>query len=133
MLGGGTTIPANITVTEPALLIRINESYSEGMSDLALYEATRGVWRLGPKRDRVRIALAVYQGVVKEVFAISAWHRGDTTPYSTRRFTDPRAKERWEFTGVLADDAVRERYIGKSVAQYFRWGNQNPVVYVNVD
>ena len=51
-------------LTEPALLIRINQSYQEGMSDIALYEAARGVWRLGPRRERAHIALAVHRGVV---------------------------------------------------------------------
>lgn len=127
------TITPSITVTEPGLFIRINESYREGMSPVALYEATRGVWRLGPKRARARIALAVHRGIVREVFTIHAWHRGDTTPYSTRTFSDPRAKERWEFVGAIADRVLRERYVGGSVAHYFRRGNQNPVVYVNVD
>jgi len=126
------TVPANATVTEPALLIRINESYRDGMSELALYEATRGVWRLGPRRERAHIALAVYRGVVLEAYVIHEWHRGDTTPYTTRTFTDPRAKQRWEFIGSVADEAVRERYIGRSVADYFKRGNQSPVVYANV-
>jgi hypothetical protein len=120
-------------ITEPALLIRINQSYSEGMSALALYEATRGVWVLGPRRERAQIALAVHRGVVLEVYEIHDWHPGISTPYQTRTFPDPRARDRWEFTGAVAVDAVRQKYVGTSVADYLKRGNQNPVVYVNVE
>lgn len=124
---------ARASITEPALLIRINKSYREGMAGRALYEATRGVWRLGPNRQRAHIALAVHQGVVLEVYEIHEWHPGTSTPYETRTFPDPRARGRWEFTGPIATDAIRSKYIGRSVADYFKRGSQAPVVYVNID
>ena len=37
-----------------------------------------------------------------------------------------------EFTGPLATDAIRQKYVGKSVASYFTRGSQAPVVYVNI-
>ena len=40
---------------------------------------------------------------------------------------------RWEFTGRVAPEEVRSRYVGRSVAHYFRPGNVNPVMYLNVD
>ena len=46
-----------VTVTEPALLIRIPKHYRPGMSHVELYDATRGVWRVGSKRERARLAL----------------------------------------------------------------------------
>jgi hypothetical protein len=67
------------------------------------------------------------------VYEIHNWHPGDTTPYATRTFTAPAAKSRWEFTGAVASRGVRDKYVGKSVAQYFPQGAQSPVVYVNID
>jgi hypothetical protein len=121
-----------VEVSEPALLIRINQSYRHGMGGLALYEATRGVWRLGPNRERAKLALAVHHGTVLEVYEILEWHPGTSTHYETRTFEDVRARERWEFTGPLATDAIRQKYVGKSVAGYFTRGSQAPVVYVNI-
>lgn len=40
--------------------------------------------------------------------------------------------ERWEFVGKIADDAMRKRYVGKSVRHYFSAGAQNPIQYVNL-
>jgi uncharacterized protein len=125
--------PKRVEVREPALLIRINQLYRPGISELGLYEATRGIWRLGgPRMEEVELALAVYQGVVKEVYTVEQWHRAGTTPYATRSFEPEDLLARWEFTGRVAAEEIRSRYVGRSVAHHFRAGNANPVMYVNV-
>ena len=60
-------------IVDPVVLIRVPQAFRPGMSDLALYEATRGGWKIGPRRDKVRYALAVYGGVVQEAYEISYW------------------------------------------------------------
>lgn len=57
-----------VTVTEPAILIRINQLYRSGMNATELYEVTRGVWRVGVRCEQAHYALAVFQGVVKAVY-----------------------------------------------------------------
>ncbi len=116
-----------IEVTDPALLIRINRLFRHGMSAEELYEVTRGVWKLGPRREKARYALAVFEGVVREVFAIEKWHRAGTTPYRDRRLD--KTEGRWEFTGRVAEEPARSRYLGKSVSSYLKKGLQSPVVY----
>lgn len=116
-----------VTITEPALLFTLNQLYRGGISREELYEATRGTWRLGPRRERAEIAVAVYQGIVREVYRINAWHPAGTLPY---RFRDPRTlnlENRWEFEGEVATD-LRLRYIGGWVGP----SGQNPVRYLNV-
>src|SRR3954467_8458936 len=98
------TMSANIV--DPVLLIRIPQGFRAGMSDVALYEATRGVWKIGPRRDNVHYALAVYEGIVQEVYAISHWQPALTAPYSTRTFDADRARGRWEFVGKRAPEPV---------------------------
>jgi hypothetical protein len=39
--------------------------------------------------------------------------------------------ERWEFEGEIADKNLRSKYIGKSVQNYLKPGNQNPIKYEN--
>jgi hypothetical protein len=117
-----------VVVREPALLITINRLYRSGMSPLELYEATRGRWVVGPRRDKVELALAVYQGVVREVYRVRAWHPAGTVEYQTRSDLRPEdLGRRWEFEGDIAED-VRDRYIDGSVGK----GGQNPIRYVNV-
>jgi hypothetical protein len=49
-LSKGVVRMKEVEVTEPAVLIRISQLYNERMSELALYEATRGVWKAGRKK-----------------------------------------------------------------------------------
>ena len=121
-----------LTITEPALLIRISKLYKPGMSPQQLYEATRGVWKLGPDKDSAEYALSIAKGVVREVYSIGAWFQAGTTAYSTRPLSDVSVSERWEFSGTVAPEAVREKYLGRSVAHPFQKGNSYPVNYVNI-
>jgi hypothetical protein len=119
-----------VTIEDPVLLIRINRLYRHGMPDKELYEATRGVWRLGSRRERSRYAFAVFEGIVREVYAIDKWHPAGTLGYETRH-EDLAVKGRWEFEGRVAPEGVRKRYVGGSVATYFAKGSQSPIKYVN--
>lgn len=102
------------------------------MSSRDLYEATRGVWKLGRRREGAQVALAVQSGVILEVYEIHAWHPAGSTPYASRQYEDVNLPGRWEFTGAVAPTDVRDRYIGESVAQYLRPGARAPVLYVNL-
>lgn len=119
-------------IDDPVLLIRVPRAFRAGMSNVALYEATRGLWKIGPRRDRVRYALAVYEGTVKEVYEIAHWQPALTTPYTTRKLDPALAVGRWEFVGKAAPDSVRQLYLAKSVAAHFKKGAKNPIAYVNV-
>ena len=119
-------------VIDAVLLVRLPRTYRPGISDLALYEATRGVWRLGPRRDGIRYVLAVLEGIVHEVYEVHGWQPAGTAAYETRTFDAVTLRGRWEFIGVRAANDVRQRYVGKSVRDHLPRGAQNPVTYVNV-
>ncbi|NCY22765.1 hypothetical protein EBX31_12525 [bacterium] len=117
------------------LLIRINRLFRHGMSPEELYETTRGVWTIGHNRDSVRLAFAVYQGVVKEVYQVRRWEPADWQAY---RFREEELKERkekyknrWQFEGQVAGEEVRKRYLGKDVSRYLTRGAMNPIRYIN--
>jgi hypothetical protein len=114
------------TVTEPALLIRINRLYHSDMTDEQLYEATRGIWRLGKRREKAKFAFAIFRGEVLQVYQIDTWHEAGTTPYPTRK--DVNKKDRWEFLGKQAP-ALTKKYQGRSVAAQLT--GRFPVNYVN--
>lgn len=121
-----------IAVTEPALLIRIPRQYRPGMSHEELYDATRGVWRIGSARERARLALAVHNGLVLEVYEIEQWLPAGSTPYVKRPLEEVSVPGRWEFVGRIASADLRAKYRGRSVAHYYKRGNQSPVAYVNL-
>ena len=120
-----------VDVADPAVLIRIRQEYRPGMSAEELYEATRGVWVMGPRRERARYAMAVYDGIVQAVYEIDAWHRAGTTEYRHRPREEVVVPGRWEFTGRPAPETVWARYVGRSVAATWTRGAANPITYVN--
>lgn len=103
-----------------------------GMTSHELYKATRGVWKLGERRRGAKYALAVFDKVVREVYTIEEWHRAGTLPYVTRRVEEVNRSDRWEFSGRIAPELVRDHYLHRSVEAYFRRGQQSPVSYVNM-
>jgi len=116
-----------VTVRHKAVLITINRLYRSDMEPQELYEATRGIWQIGPRRDGIEYAFAIYQGIVREVYRIEKWHPAGTLVYQTRDSAEFKDSGRWEFSGVVADD-IRTEYVGHSVGK----GGQNPIRYVNV-
>ncbi len=120
-----------VEIDEAALLIRINRLYRYGMSDLELYEATRGVWKVGRRREKVHYAFAVYKGIVREVYEVRQWFPAGTLPYQTRSEADVDRPGRWEFEGKVAEELIRSKYVDKSVESYFAPNSQNPITYVN--
>ncbi len=70
----------------------------------------------------------MYQGIVREVYRVRAWHPAGTVECRTRsNLRSDEAGDRWDIDGDLAVD-VRDAYVGFSVGK----GGQNPIRYVNL-
>lgn len=119
-----TAKPAQIT--HRVLLITINRLFRSDMSAKELLEATQGIWKLGKRRENAEIAMAVYQGIVREVYRIKKWYPAGTLVYQTRDSGEFHNSGRWEFDGEVAED-LRGPYLHKSVGK----SGQNPIRYVN--
>lgn len=121
-----------VDIDDATLLIRINRLYKHGMSTTELYEATRGVWKLGERREKAKFAFAIFEGVVREVYEIHSWHPAGSQHYESRSTDDVALKGRWEFRGQIAADEIRNKYIDRSVKKYLPPKAQNPIAYVNI-
>ena len=106
---------------EPAMLININRSYSAVQGNpKALYEATRKHWPVDRSRaSKIAIICAVYLGIIREVYIAQLWRESPTT-----------VPGRSYFTGNVATKDVRDKFINKSVAKYWKKGSQFPIKYV---
>jgi len=116
-----------VRIVEPSVLIRVSQLFRPGMRQAELYEITRGVWKVGRRRNGVALAMAVHNGVIREVYRVREWYPAGTTSYRFRR--QLKVPDRWEFVGSVARRAVRLRYVGKSVAYLLPQGAQNPIRY----
>lgn len=108
-------------IVEPVILIIINKLYERGkMTDEALYEATRGDWVIGQRRNGASYALAVHDGIVRQAYRIHKWQAAPK---------NKSGRQRWRFYGEVSREV--QGYIGKSVSRYIARGAQNPIKYVN--
>ena len=76
----------------------------------------------------------VYEGMVMEVYKITAWLPAYST-MNTRNISEEILKKdiedkRKEFVGVVAPPEIREKYIGAIVSDLFVKGNANPIMYL---
>ena len=127
-----TTFTAQpVEINHNVILIIINRLYRSTMSTEELYEATRGIWKVGRRRERADYAFAIYQGIVREVYRIQRWYQAGTLEYQFRDSSDFARSGRWEFEGVIDKD-IRNLYVGKSVGAYLGQASQNPIRYVNI-
>lgn len=126
-------------IEEKAILIRINKTFQKSMDRQALYDYTRGRWKVNTDRAKnAEYAIAVFKGIVQEVYEIEDWHKAGTTDSSRKINDKPELNStksligRYEFTGKLAPKEIRKKYIHRSVKHYFVRGNSNPINYIDV-
>lgn len=110
-----------VEIEHPVVLIRIANLFEHGMTEEALYRATREWWRMKPSRHNPNWAFAVYDGIVRAVYRIERWEQ---EPPTVKR------KRRWAFDGVR-DAEMEERYLWTDVSRDLPRGAQNPIKYVN--
>ncbi len=122
-----------VKITDPVILIRVNQLYRHSMPAEELYDITRGVWVLGLSRaSKMKYVFAVYEGVVREVFEPEKWVPALTTKYPSRTDLVPEdAKGRIEFVGKVAPEAIRQKYLLGDVTAYTKVSLQAPCLYVN--
>ncbi len=118
-----------VEVKENAILIRINKLYRNNINAHELYEATRGTWKIGLRRYKAKYAMAIYQGIVREVYRIDRWVPAGYSEYITRNSEEVKKRGRWEFEGKV-EKKLSKHYVGKSVRKYFAKYVQSPFKFV---
>ena len=120
----------SVEITEPAMVIRISQAYRDDMTPQELYDVTRSAWKVNLDRaNTIDYAFAVYKGEIKEVYKVAGWHEAGTTFVPVRE--DILGSGRFEFVGTVAEDAIRDKYLNKSVKHMFKKGAVIPTMYVN--
>lgn len=120
--------PRSGGIPEKVLLIRIPQLWYPSIPSEELFEATRGWWRVGPRREGADYAFAVCKGVIREVYRIDYWRQRRQGDRDWENEQDPE-RPRWGFEGSIAEDLAH--YRNKSVAHMFKRGEASPIKYVN--
>jgi hypothetical protein len=107
-------------IDDPVLLININKLYNREMTATELYEATRKYWKINVNRaSKSAFICSVFRGIIREVYSLDEW------------LPSKQESGRYIFYGKVAQSSKRDKYLHKSVTQYWRQGSQNPIKYVN--
>lgn len=110
-----------VEIVDEVILININTLYYFWISEEELYQATRKSWKAKMERaNKAQYVFCHYHGIIREVYEINDWYESLEYP------------SRIEFNWKVASDNIREKYIYKSISNYFTKGNQNPIKYVNI-
>ncbi len=108
--------------TDPAKddLGRDRFGFSETMSELALYDANHGCWKLGERAHRERYCVFSFGGVVKQAIEIDSITAA------------PKRSDRSVVNGVILKPGhpVYEKYVGKQSPVQ---GMRNPITYFDGD
>jgi len=108
-----------------SVIININGTYKRGNDKDAIYNATKESWVIAREKiPTLKYVLSEYRGLIVEVFETESWKEFHATTSQGRK------KVRWGFTGKIAEDSFRKRYLNKSIKEFKKSGHANPIRYV---
>ncbi|MFJ7467272.1 AAA family ATPase [Peribacillus frigoritolerans] len=110
---------------EDTILIKINKSYVEGMSDDELYNATSKSWVISQNKleeGNIKYFCAVHRNLIKEVYELESFER-DTNEGKDKRFI---------LHGKVVSNKLRDKLNNLDVHNIHN-GNGNPIKYTSVD
>lgn len=110
---------------EDTILIKINKSYVEGMSDDELYNATSKSWVISQNKleeGNIKYFCAVHRNLIKEVYELESFER-DTNEGKDKRFI---------LHGKVASNKLRDKLNNLDVHNIHN-GNGNPIKYTSVN
>ena len=113
----------SLETNEPILIVKLNQKYRPGMSSEELYVISRQYWVVGPRREEVKYLVPAYRGRTIEAYLIENWYPVEPVEHQ--------GKTRWAINGVVANDAIREQLVHKSIWHLHVKGAANPVRYLN--
>ena len=117
-------------IKENLAVIKLTKSYRSDLARDELYDLTRGAWVCKLERAmKADYVLSVHDSIVMEVYKADDWVPAKELDRSPElRKGDLQETRRIGFNGKIADDEVRDRYLGKSVKKLFKPGNAHPIM-----
>lgn len=116
------------------MLININRTYQRGNGVNSIYQATRETWLISAWRlPQIKYVLSEFRGLIVEVFEVKNWYPKQRLKNKT---IDKEKKIKIQvdvtgfgFDGNVAPDAIKNKYINKSVAHIKQRGAAQVIRY----
>lgn len=104
--------------------------WSPELTPEELYEATRKMWRVGPRRDQADYALAVSFGIVREVYKITHFNsESKWEPFTHTREVEKLKRVKWGFVGQVSNDL--QHLVNTTVDHLPNATTRSPFFYLN--
>ena len=130
----GSKILKRSDITDNVIVFRLTDTYHENMTPVELYDATRQFWNITLKSvEGLDYALAIHDNVVLEVYKIEKWYPAFTTLTTRPEYYHKQPEKnpiKYEFIGRIAEDKIRNKYLGKSTKGLFKSGNRRVFNYI---
>ena len=103
------------------VLLPLFRSYKKDGGEKALYEATRGIWKIDDeeRRSLIEYAFGVFNRKIVSVYKPDAdgWQPGGTATYDTRPSKETNNPDKWEFTATVKPpqeivDSCLHKFVG---------------------
>ena len=123
------TSPAFIIIKTHYDRVKSCRQYFNCSEEEALYHATRHSWRVSyDKVMKYGYVLAVIDGIVKEVYKVRSWNQ--VSNRDVWEIDNEKALGRFEFTGSVAEESIRNTFINKEIPyKYRKPGMASPIVF----
>lgn len=116
------------------ILLNLKQSYKPGMGSDELYSKVRGYWVINVEKAReYKYIAAVGEDKIVEVYRQIGWYPAFTKTDISNSLNPQKDKKRHEFEGILAEESIRQKYIGVDVSKYYRQAQQQPIRYIDKD
>lgn len=102
---------------EDVILLSINSTYKEKMSDKELYEVTNFAWAIDENKrltNSIKYAFAIYKNEVKEIYEIDKWVPAIEQIPTTRELPkNSKHKNKFAFIGKISSNNIRDKIINQ--------------------
>jgi hypothetical protein len=115
--------PEEFVPGDRLLLVSIRQS----IRFRSVYDATRYAWPVNRERAENRVVLGCNEGIVEGVYMPTRWldaSPGQASQTNFPGFAWAHTGQRWGFKGSEADEAVKQRYLGKRVPKALKIGRK---------
>jgi hypothetical protein len=112
------------TIDNNCIIININGTYKRGAVADAIYTATKETWKMADWRPELyKYVISEYRGLIREVFEVQNWYTKERPDKYGKLYNG------YGFEGTVAEEAVRNKYVNKSIKGVKPRGYGYPVVY----
>lgn len=116
-------------IDNDCVIININNTYQRGAGEDAIYQATKGTWKMNAQKlQSINYVLSEYRGLVVEVFKVHEW-LAQERPYGPNAQKAGETYMGYGFEGEVANDEIRLKYINKSITHKKKRGSANVIRY----